>query len=316
MLIIYGSTGVGKSDFACAIAREIPAEIINMDVGQLYTPLSIGTAKPNWRNEPTPHHFFDIINEPKNYTVVQYRQALHSLVGDIRQRGNLPIIVGGSGFYLKSLFFPPHDTLRTQKSVASLSESEDDLWTQLYEIDPDRALSIKPHDTYRLQRALDLWITTGNKPSLHKPSYTNIFGEYFVLYLNREREDLYTRINGRVSAMFDQGWIEEVEQLTGTNWIPFIEQKKIIGYNEVVDYIKNNKPSDLYPELIANIQKRTRYYARKQGTFWRMFEKNIAEHFPKESVPFHTINLTSSDHVIYIKQLLDARNTFIRGCTS
>lgn len=104
-IIIYGATGTGKTDFALEIARRTPAEIINMDIGSFYAPLTIGTAKPNWRNEAVVHHLFDIIDEPCNYTVVAYRQACLELVRDIVSRNKLPIIVGGSGFYLKSLFF-------------------------------------------------------------------------------------------------------------------------------------------------------------------------------------------------------------------
>src|SRR5271156_1977599 len=103
MLIVYGPTGVGKTDLALAIAKRIPAEIINMDVGQFYTPLSIGTAKPDWKQSPIPHHLFDIINNPINYTVNDYRTVLYTTVKEILARGNLPILVGGSGFYLHSL---------------------------------------------------------------------------------------------------------------------------------------------------------------------------------------------------------------------
>ena len=107
MLIIFGPTAVGKTDFALKVAERVPAEIVNMDVGQLYTPLSIGTAKPNWRSETVPHHLFDYVDKPRNITVVEYRKILLEVLEDIWQRGKLPIIVGGSGFYLKSIFFPP-----------------------------------------------------------------------------------------------------------------------------------------------------------------------------------------------------------------
>src|SRR3990172_4748508 len=103
MLIIYGPTGVGKTDMALAIAERMPSEIVNMDVGQFYTPLSIGTAKPAWRSSPVPHHLFDILDTPKNITVVEYRTLLLKKINEIRDRGNLPIVVGGSGFYLYSL---------------------------------------------------------------------------------------------------------------------------------------------------------------------------------------------------------------------
>ena len=104
-LIIYGPTGVGKTDLALDLAQHIPIEIINMDMGQFYTPLSIGTAKPDWKNSPVPHHLFDIINEPRNFTVSEYRILFYKKVGEIIERGNLPVVVGGSGFYLHSLLF-------------------------------------------------------------------------------------------------------------------------------------------------------------------------------------------------------------------
>ena len=107
MLIIYGPTGVGKSDLACTIAEKVPAEIVNADMGQLYTPLSIGTAKPNWQQEPSRHHLFDVMNEPRNCTVIEYRQMLKMVLQDIWSRGKLPIVVGGSGFYVQSIFYPP-----------------------------------------------------------------------------------------------------------------------------------------------------------------------------------------------------------------
>ncbi len=106
-LIITGPTASGKTDLSLAIAREIDAEIINGDVGQFYTPLSVGTAKPDWRNQEVPHHLFDIISEPQDFSVSAYRQLVIDTAEKVWQRGRLPIIVGGSLFYIKSLFFPP-----------------------------------------------------------------------------------------------------------------------------------------------------------------------------------------------------------------
>ncbi len=109
ILIIYGPTGVGKTDIALAIASRIPAEIINMDVGQFYTPFSIGTAKPDWKNETAVHHLFDSIDTPRNYTVVEYRNVVQEKIKEITARGNIPILVGGSAFYLYTLLFPIHE---------------------------------------------------------------------------------------------------------------------------------------------------------------------------------------------------------------
>ena len=103
MLIVYGPTGVGKTELSLSIAKTVPSEIINIDVGQLYTPLSIGTAKPDWRSSSIPHHLFDVVDTPKNYTVAQYRTIFYQKVHEIIARGNLPIVVGGSAFYIQPL---------------------------------------------------------------------------------------------------------------------------------------------------------------------------------------------------------------------
>src|SRR5439155_3099719 len=106
MIILFGPTAVGKTELALALASEISAEIVNMDVGQLYTPLSIGTAKPPWKTSSVLHHLFDVINEPKNCTVAEYRDLLIGTLHTIWARGNVPLLVGGSAFYLRSVLFP------------------------------------------------------------------------------------------------------------------------------------------------------------------------------------------------------------------
>src|SRR5579864_2817558 len=143
ILILYGPTGVGKTDVALTLAQEIPAEIINMDVGQFYTPLSIGSAKPDWRNSPIPHHLFDILDEPRNYTVQEYYDEVHRIIKEVIKRGNLPILVGGSGFYLRSLFFPPQ-AQKQSVHIDSLYPSDTNFWQTLHAIDPERASRINP----------------------------------------------------------------------------------------------------------------------------------------------------------------------------
>lgn len=105
-VVIYGPTGVGKSDFAEKLAQKIPGEIINADVGQFYIPLSIGTAKPAWHKSVIPHHLFDILDKPKNLTVYEYQKMFTQLTSEIWEHGNIPLAVGGCMFYILSLFFP------------------------------------------------------------------------------------------------------------------------------------------------------------------------------------------------------------------
>jgi len=293
MLIIYGPTGVGKSDLACAIAQKVPAEIVNADMGQLYTPLSIGTAKPNWKTEPVKHHLFDVMNEPLDCSVIEYRQMLSAVLEDIWSRNKLPIIVGGSGFYVQSIFYPP---IAKHTDVPSHGT-----WDDLHAVDPQRAAHIHPNDKYRISRALSIWNSSGIKPSVYVRRFEPL-GSGHIVWVGRERAQLYARINERVLVMIKQGWLDECKALMGTRWQEFIQRKKLIGYPELFDYVQGNIALD---DAIQSISKKTRAYAKRQETFWRMLKRTIqAEAENQFSMSFEELNLTLSDHSLYINQLL------------
>lgn len=370
ILIIYGPTGVGKTDFALNIASKIPAEIINMDVGQLYAPLSIGTAKPDLSTVSVAHHGFDVLDKPENFTVKAYRILCEQLILDIAKRGKLPILVGGSGFYLKSLFFPPQelgqeldsygteydcdtDTSDYGKSVNEEKSDTGDyygksvceeknranqanqssycLWLQLQAIDPVRASHIHPQDTYRIKRALDIWLKTGKKPSDCKPYFNPIaIGSAHIVFLARDKKELYDRINQRVDLMIDAGWLEEVKKLLKTPWELFIRHKKLIGYNELIDFLQaapdqkthsktthgqgthgtESAHADFASVLVA-IKQRTRHYAKRQFTFWRTFALLCAHrqtNEPAVELPtlfLESVNLTLPSVDLYINQLVE-----------
>ncbi len=310
-LIIFGPTSVGKSDVALTIANNMPAEIVNMDVGQLYTPLSIGTAKPDWRSSPIPHHLFDVINEQRNFTATEYRRMLLEILEGIWQRGKLPIVVGGSAFYLRSIFFPPPAYTKGIDIQALYSDTED-LWQKLHEIDPTRAQQIDKQDMYRIKRALAIWHETGKLPSSFEAIYQPP-ADFVLLMLTRERKELYDRINIRVHQMINKGWLDEVEKLCGTDWEKFIQQKKLIGYNELIDYhTKVGENKDLN-QVVNTIQKRTRNYAKRQHTFWNMLEQELktATFSKKHAVGcIESVNLTFSDLHLYIKELLQRLSIF------
>lgn len=275
IIIIYGPTGVGKTDCALALAERVGGEIINMDMGALYTPLTIGTAKPDWRSEAIPHHLFDVIDSPRQVTVFEYRALLIPILESLWQRGKVPILVGGSGFYLKSLFFPPQGAPIT-KSGAYADIPENNLWHHLASIDPDRAHSIDPHDMYRVKRALDIWYTTGKKPSLYAPTFQPL-ASFALFFLTRERKELYTRIDSRVFHMIYAGWIEEVQTLLGTGWESFIGEKKIIGYDDILDYLATARTDHDKKSMVHAIQQKTRNYAKRQCTFWRSLQKDLQD---------------------------------------
>ncbi len=312
MIIICGPTGVGKSDFAEALAAQASGEIVNMDLGQFYTPLSIGTAKPDWRKASIPHHLFDILDTPVNFTVVQYRQRLLEQCNDIWRRNKLPIVVGGSVFYLKSLLFPPVSDNSNITLSSDEKNTERYTWEDLRAIDPERAAAIDKNDPYRIERAMTIWRTTGVKPSLYKPKL-DIPCNVHLLFLTRNRDELYARINERVIMMMQAGWLDEVMPLAHTPWETFLHDKKLIGYNELLEYLAASPDERDLESTIRIIQQRSRHYAKRQETFWRGFQRALdaarkgfeGDH---HAMIIDTVNLTLLDVNLYIKQLLDTLN--------
>lgn len=304
ILFVFGPTAVGKTDFVDKLALHAPIEIINMDSSQCYTPLTIGTAKPDWRSSTVPSHLFDILDQPIHQTVVAYRALALEAINSAWQHNKIPVFVGGSGFYLASLLYPPvsetTDITKTMDVVGS--------WEELNVIDSERAQLIHHNDHYRINRALNIWHQTGVKPSQYEPPF-NPPGDCTLLFLTRERSELKERIEQRVHAMMQQGFIDEVHSLTPA-WKAFVREKKIIGYADVIAYLEGEPIEQEYHDMIAAIVQKTTQYAKKQETFWRSLTKKIAKNGPEansyQQVKSDLINLTLSEVDLYIKQLLDS----------
>lgn len=309
-IVILGPTGVGKTDVALALAEKLGGEIINADSAQMYTPLTIGTAKPDYKNSAIVHHCFDMLDEPVNYDVMQYRQKLIETVNYVQQQNNVPIIVGGSGFYIKSLLYPPSLTTVTEQGRYGLSGPLKEItWQALHAIDPVRAAQIHPNDTYRIKRALEIWYQQGIKPSECKPEFRP-WTDMLIVWMTRERKELYERIDKRVVAMIDAGWINEVAQLRGTAWESFLRGKKIIGYDTILSACADNAcdTKAQKDQLIKEIQQKTRNYAKAQLIFWKSFKKQIEASLKTYQGPYRIIilesSLTLATHDLYINQLL------------
>jgi tRNA dimethylallyltransferase len=270
-------------------------------MGQLYKPLTIGTAKPDWRASDTPHHLFDILAKPELFSVASYREKLQQLLQALWDKQKIPLIIGGSSYYVMALFWPPIYPDLGRPSA----ENDEKVWERLYEIDPERAQEIDPADTYRIARALAIWKSSGIKPSAYKPVYDPI-ADYYIIWIMRDREELYRRINERVVAMLNAGWIEEVTALHGTEWEPFLRKKKIIGYVEILEYLEEKIS---YDRMVSLIQKRTRNYAKRQITFWRMLKEKLESALKTVDVAhaarcaIDTVNLTDSTIERYSEQL-------------
>lgn len=305
-IIISGPTGCGKTDLSLKLASKIPAEIINADVGQFYESLSVGTAKPDWKNQTVKHHLFDILSEPKNMSVFEFRSLICKKVDKIYQDKKIPIIVGGSQFYLKSLLFPPKEFSPVCIAEGALNGSS--LWEELNKIDPARASKIHPNDIYRISRAINIWKKYGKLPSECKPDFDPPFNFIFISILPT-RDVVYKRIDARTDLMLDRAenspWVLEVESLN-TQWKNFLNQKGLIGYKEILSWIESGKNKKDFSDLVLKIKTLTRNYAKRQLIFWKSFSDDLTKN--RNDSPFLcdvvTLNNYSEESFEHLLQLI------------
>lgn len=235
-------------------------------------------------------------------------------------RSVTPLIVGGSSFYLQSIFFPPISETYSETCTKTFAQetldkelkalSNEQLWHYLYELDPERAKAVHPQDRYRIERALQLF-AQGKKPSLLVPRFEPP-GTCAFYFLTREKDDLYKRINERVDAMLAQGWLDEVKKLD-TDWKNFLVRKKLIGYPELIEFLNNAQSlqGDAYTHELKGvadqIKSKTRVYAKRQLTFWRMLKKKLQASDPKGAYlkKIEELNLTISPLDLYLEKTCD-----------
>jgi tRNA dimethylallyltransferase len=267
---IVGPTATGKSEIAADVAREISAEIVSADAFQFYRGLDLLTAKPE---TPTlakaPHHLISIVPLTEEMNAERYRRAATVAIEEINSRGNLAIVVGGSGLYIKALThglapLPASDPkLREKLNAMSL----DNLRAQLVGLDPEAARKIDIKNRRRLVRALEICLLTG-KPASEVVAGVGDSGwpgpsiQASGVFVFRDREELYERINRRVETIFARGVIEEVRAAEVTS----ATASQMIGLREIRELLAGKKP---LPQCIAEIQQATRRYAKRQLTWFR-----------------------------------------------
>ena len=279
-LILFGPTASGKTDFSYECAHFLPAEIINADVGQVYVPLTIGTAKPDLKNVPVAHHMFDMLDKPIDYSAFEYRCACMPTVDAILGRRRVPVFVGGCGFYIKSLFFP----LKSPGPCMSGSHGQDldrDLerlpgespWDVLFRVDPDRARNLHPNDLYKIGRALDIRRRTGVSSSFFKPTFDPSMRNSVAVFLDRDRRELEERATCRIDDMMKSGWIKEAVELSA-EWRAFVKKRGFIGYEEIFDLIDGRLNRS---DAVDLIRIKTLQYIKRQYTFWRSLKKMLVD---------------------------------------
>ena len=266
-----GKTALTKELFAPGGSRFIlKAEVISADSQAVYRGLDIGTAKPEPELQKLiPHHLIDILNPQEQYNVSDFLDQADSLCQNIYSKGKIPVICGGTGFYIRSFLYgipktPQSDEkIRNQLKERIKKEGNQALYEELKKIDPQSAKKIHQNDSYRICRALEVYYLTGKRRSDYaiksefRPQYDFIF-----IVLEPPRELLYERINARVDQMIEQGLEKEVQTLIKQGYNKDTPALKAIGYQEWFQY------SNLQ-EIIDQIKHHTRKYAKKQYTYIR-----------------------------------------------
>ena len=269
--MIVGPTAVGKSDLGVYLAQQLHGEVINGDAYQIYRHMDIGTAKITPKEmQGVPHHLLDIADPTVAYSVAKFKKAATAMIDTVADRQQLPILVGGTGFYLNSLRLnlplggkAPPTAIRQRWQVALATNGQSWLWQQLAQRDPDAAQQIAPANTRRVIRALEVGELTGRRFS-DQPQPEPLFST-LVIGLTTDRTVLYDRINARVDAMMQAGLLAEVEQLLKT--VPADAQAmQAIGYKELVPYLHGQAE---LANCVALIKQHSRHFAKRQLTYFR-----------------------------------------------
>lgn len=271
---MIGPTGSGKSDLAVLLAKSLKGEIVSCDSMLLYKGMNIGTAKPTKAEQKgVRHHGIDLITPRQKLTVYKYRQTALKAIEGILKRRHLPIIVGGSGLYIKALLdgiaSQPVKTTKIRKQLEGLEARKGALYLyeQLKQVDPKRASELLPTDKRRIIRALEIYEAFHQKPSewrLETETLEDLGYSYTIFGLERDRAKLYERINRRVDRMIQMGLINEVKRLKKSGFS--VTSRQAIGYSEILAYLDGKIT---LPEALELTKKRSRHLAKKQLTWFR-----------------------------------------------
>jgi tRNA dimethylallyltransferase len=286
IIAVVGPTCTGKSDLSIYLAKEFNGEIVNADSMQVYRHFNIGTAKPDMEaRKGIPHHLIDVIEPCEDSNAALFKERADACISNICSRDKIPIIVGGTGLYLRvlmyGLFVAPKDADLREALQREYTEDPLEFYEKLKAVDRDYALKISFRDKLRAVRAMEIFKSTG----LPMSEWAQIHGfkeshyEVLKLGLKRERNDLYPRINRRVDDMLNAGWADEVEHILSMGYDEGLKPFSSIGYREILLYIKSLIS---YEDMVKNIKMHTRNYAKRQTT-WFSKEKDVFWHeYPED----------------------------------
>ncbi|MCK4351915.1 tRNA (adenosine(37)-N6)-dimethylallyltransferase MiaA [candidate division WOR-3 bacterium] len=267
--VILGATGVGKTEIAIQVAIKIGAEIISCDSRQVYKYMNIGTAKPTKEQlKRVPHHMIDIITPDVDFNAWDYAKLARKEIEGIVKEGKLPLVVGGSGLYLRALIDGFFSIPKPSKDIRERLEKEslEALYQKLYKIDKPTALKLHPNDRQRIMRAIEVYEITKIPVSKLKSNRVGLNCKPVYVGLNMERDELYRRIEKRVDKMLKNGFLDEVKGLIYKGYSPELNSLQTIGYKELISVLGGKISLSSAAQLI---KRNTKRYVKRQFTWFK-----------------------------------------------
>ncbi len=273
LVAIVGPTGAGKSELGLHVARTFPAEIVNCDSLQVYRHFDIGTAKPPPEERAAvPHHLIDVAEPGEVFTAGDYARRARRALAEIAGRGRLPVLVGGTGLYLRALLGglfagPGRDEAMRTRLAAREQRRQGSLHRLLGRFDAAAALRIHPNDIRKLVRALEVCLLTRRPLSALQAGGTRPLAGFAALTigLNPPRGELYRRLDARCRAMFERGLVGEVRRILDLGWDPESKPFQSLGYRHALEHLRGQLTLD---QALALAERDTRRYAKRQWTWF------------------------------------------------
>ncbi|MBI5189727.1 MAG: tRNA (adenosine(37)-N6)-dimethylallyltransferase MiaA [Nitrospirae bacterium] len=277
LLIIIGPTAVGKTGLSLSLAEELGAEIISADSMQVYRGMDIGTAKPTAEERArVPHHLLDVADPRGEFSAGEFLRLAEAAIDDIRGRGRIPLVVGGTGLYIRALtdglFEGPaaDQRLRDELTEKERTGGAGTLYRLLAEADPDAAVRIHPADLRRIIRALEVFYNGGTTISGMHAEHRAAREDFpqrqvRIAGLTRDRAGLYSRIDARVDAMMESGFLDEVAGLREMGCTRGSASMLALGYKQLMSHLDGEVPLD---EAVRLIKRDTRRFAKRQYTWF------------------------------------------------
>ncbi len=276
VIVLVGPTAVGKTELSLSLAEALDTEIVVADSRQVYRGMDIGTSKPTKaERRRVAHHLMDVAEPAEVYSAGRYQRAAIRAIKNIAARGRLPMLVGGTGLYVRAVIYglwrgPRADwALRRRLEAESRRGGAGALHRRLMRVDPESAARLHPNDMRRIIRALEVYRLTGVPLSAHHARHGFRSRRYrpLVIGFRRDRQDLARRIEQRVDRMIEDGWVEEVERLLSSGVARDSPGMQGIGYRQIAGMLEGRSSLE---ETVARIKRETRRYAKRQMTWFRV----------------------------------------------